>query len=515
MFLRQTTRLLGLGKGLFQNKKLLFTGTTLTALFLASEGCKMYSDKYLDKAKASIATEIEKMKKQHGTQVMAFPEVNYSFDGNSYRIDFLVDQRKTDLLALLLTAITILDQNKGVTYSLKSRKDGDGIFVDIILQNTGKGSGTITLVGQLKGDRPSFKFILEKQSEISDIDLKIITQVYKEANLRTAYSGERSKNLSGSQKRSKETQTKNQSKGFLSQAEEVMGGGEIEELSSIDEVTTKLKEMGVIVFAPENKGNLADLSWDVLAGYEGQKRDIEDTVLLSLTHAEIFDEITSATRAKFERNRAKAVLFEGPPGTGKTTSAKIIASQVGIPLLYLPLESVMSKWYGESEQKLAAIFELANKLGKAIIFIDEVDALAINRSRESNEVSRRILSTLLRKIDSFESDNDTLLICATNRKDDLDQAILSRMDLSIKFDLPDVHSRREIFRRYAKHLDDSLLTDLATHSSTMSGRNIYEICKDAERRWASKRIRKEVDSPYPPFEQYLESLRHRSEARLS
>lgn len=381
MFHRQAARLLGLGRSMIKNRKVLLTTTAFTALLITSEGCKFYSDKYLDKAKSSIASEIEKLKKIHGTQVMAFPEVNYSYDGNSYRIDFLVDQRKTDLLALLLTAMTILDQDKGSIYSLKSRKDGESIFVDITLQNTGKGSGTITLVGQLKGDRPRFKFVLEKQSEISDVDLKIITQVYKEANLRTAYSGERSKNLSSSEKQNKETQSKKSSKGLLDQASEVLGLGEIEELSSIEEVTTKLKEMGVIVFAPESKGNLADLGWDVLAGYESQKRDIEDTVLLSLTHAEIFDEITSATRAKFERNRAKAVLFDGPPGTGKTTSAKIIASQVGIPLLYLPLESVMSKWYGESEQKLAAIFELANKLGKSIIFIDEVDALAVNRSR--------------------------------------------------------------------------------------------------------------------------------------
>jgi ATP-dependent 26S proteasome regulatory subunit len=130
-------------------------------------------------------------------------------------------------------------------------------------------------------------------------------------------------------------------------------------------------------------------------------------------------------------------------------------------------------------------------------------------------VSRRILSTLLRKIDSFESENETLLICATNRKEDLDKAILSRIDLSIKFDLPDVHSRREIFRRYAKHLDQGLLDQLADRSTNMSGRNIYEICKDAERRWASKRIRKEVEQPFPPFDQYVESLNQRVNSQLS
>ncbi|MCP4484754.1 MAG: AAA family ATPase, partial [Flavobacteriaceae bacterium] len=73
-------------------------------------------------------------------------------------------------------------------------------------------------------------------------------------------------------------------------------------------------------------------------------------------------------------------MFEGPPGTGKTTSAKIIASQVGIPLVYVPIETILSKWYGEAEQNLSKIFEKTSLLGKAIIFIDEIDALAVARN---------------------------------------------------------------------------------------------------------------------------------------
>ena len=77
-------------------------------------------------------------------------------------------------------------------------------------------------------------------------------------------------------------------------------------------------------------------------------------------------------------------------------------------------------------------------MGKSIIFIDEIDTLAISRDSENaHEVSKRLVSVLLRKLDSFESDNEVMLICATNWKSNLDPAILSRMDLSIKFDLPD------------------------------------------------------------------------------
>ena len=100
------------------------------------------------------------------------------------------------------------------------------------------------------------------------------------------------------------------------------------------------------------------------------------------------------------------------------------------------------------------MWEACKRMGKVIIFIDEIDALAGNRSSDMHEASRRILSTLLRKIDSFESTTDVMLICATNRKQDLDPAMLSRIDLSVKFSLPDHHSRAAIFQRYAKHLSE-------------------------------------------------------------
>jgi SpoVK/Ycf46/Vps4 family AAA+-type ATPase len=103
----------------------------------------------------------------------------------------------------------------------------------------------------------------------------------------------------------------------------------------------------------------------------------------------------------------------------------------------MPLESIMSKYYGESEKRFAEIWDCCKHLGKSIIFIDEIDAIASARDDGMHEASRRILSTLLRKIDSFESSTDVLLICATNRKNDLDQAMLSRVDLSIEFLLPD------------------------------------------------------------------------------
>ncbi|EGR27614.1 hypothetical protein IMG5_193130 [Ichthyophthirius multifiliis] len=273
------------------------------------------------------------------------------------------------------------------------------------------------------------------------------------------------------------------------------------------EKNDEINQLGVTVFMPEQKNS--DLDWDYLAGYEQQKRDIEDTVLLSLQYPDIYDKITNVTRMKQEPNRPKAVIFEGPPGTGKTTSAKIIAQQVNIPLIYMPLEAFMSKFYGESEKQLSDIWEACKQLGKTIIFIDEIDAIAGSRDSDMHEASRRILSTLLRKIDSFESNQDVLLICATNRKQDLDAAMLSRIDISIKFENPDTLSREAIFKRYAKQLNQNQLQQLAQMSDNFSGRNISDVCKDAERRWASKLIRKEVEGNAPDFEQYKSSLLNR------
>lgn len=169
----------------------------------------------------------------------------------------------------------------------------------------------------------------------------------------------------------------------------------------------------------------------------------------------------------------------------------------------------MSKYYGESESKLAEIFEAAAAMGSVIVFIDEVDSLATSREAGLHEATRRILSTLLRKIDSFESEGEVLVICATNRKKDLDPALISRLDLSIRFELPDAPTRTQIFQRYAKQLSSDELRQLGELAIYLSGRDIADICKDAERRWASKYIRKEVSAIEPNMDVYMQATKSR------
>ncbi|PWA89624.1 P-loop containing nucleoside triphosphate hydrolases superfamily protein [Artemisia annua] len=296
--------------------------------------------------------------------------------------------------------------------------------------------------------------------------------------------------------------------------------GETAPTPSMDKSITSLEGMGVKIYGlkePKIEDSKSEISWENIAGYTQQKRDIEDTILLALQSPEVYDEIARGTRCKFETNRPRAVLFEGPPGTGKTSCARVIANQAGAPLLYVPLEVIMSKYFGESERLLGKVFTLANEIPNgAIIFLDEVDSFATSRDSETHEATRRILSVILRQIDGFEQDKKVVVIAATNRKQDLDPALLSRFDSMITFGLPDQQTRQEIVAQYAKHLSKTELAELAVATEEMSGRDIRDVCQQAERRWASKIIRgqahKDVEgSSLPPLQEYIDSAveRHR------
>lgn len=288
---------------------------------------------------------------------------------------------------------------------------------------------------------------------------------------------------------------------------------------SIEKTVSDLEAMGVRVYGFDETTSVpvdGTVMWENIAGYEPQKREIEDTVLLALQNPEVYDGIARGTRCKFETNRPRAVLFEGPPGTGKTSSARVIAKQAGVPLLYVPLEIIMSKYYGESERLLGSVFSLANDLPDGgIIFLDEVDSFAIARDSEMHEATRRILSVILRQIDGFEQDRRVVVIAATNRKEDLDPALISRFDSIICFGLPDQQSRAEIAAQYAKHLTKPELVQFSLVTEEMAGRDIRDICMQAERHWASKFIRGQIpkdekgEAPLPPVDEYVSCAQQR------
>jgi len=266
-----------------------------------------------------------------------------------------------------------------------------------------------------------------------------------------------------------------------------------------------LESLGATIFNPEDAP-----AWDYLAGYEVTKQQIRETIILPFQYPEIYDQVAQLTRKNYESNRPKAVLFEGPPGTGKTTMARVIAGEVDATLVYVPIESIMTKWYGESERNLATIFTACQELGASLLFLDEIDSLATTREGNIHEATRRVLSVLLRKIDGFNPNEKTILIGATNRKNDLDPALLSRFDISIEFPLPNMDERQAIFRNYAQHLSEEGLIALAEKGNGLSGRDIKNLCERVERSWASGLIIRESGLvEIPPLDNYLACVEKR------
>lgn len=271
------------------------------------------------------------------------------------------------------------------------------------------------------------------------------------------------------------------------------------EKKRIEDPKKTLEALGATVFKPEDAP-----SWDFLAGYEKSKQQVKDTVILPLLHPEIFDQIARLTRKNYQSIRPKAVLFEGPPGTGKTTMARLIAGETKSDLVYVPIESIISKWYGESSKNLGGIFDACESIENCILFMDEIDSLATSRNGEMHEATRRILSVLLRKIDGFNQNNGTILIGATNRKDDLDPALLSRFNTSIEFGLPNEEERKSIMENYAQHLTNEDLLILAKNTEGKSGRDIKNLFERVERSWVSELITKQTESiEAPPIKKYL------------
>lgn len=183
-----------------------------------------------------------------------------------------------------------------------------------------------------------------------------------------------------------------------------------------------------------------DPGFEQFGGYSSVVQTARDLVETQLERKELLDEIGARP--------VKGVLFTGPPGTGKTMLAKILARESAADFFVVSGPEIVSKWVGDSEQLLRRIFQAAERTDRAIIFFDEIDSIAEKRSGDSHEATKRLVAQFLTELDGFDQapGSNVVVIAATNRVDDIDPAFRrpGRFDWEIDFGIPSVADRQEI-----------------------------------------------------------------------
>ncbi len=223
-----------------------------------------------------------------------------------------------------------------------------------------------------------------------------------------------------------------------------------------------------------------NVTWDDIGGLDKVKSLLKEAVEWPLRYSESFRRIGVEA--------PKGVLLFGPPGTGKTLLAKAIANESDANFITVKGSDILSKWYGESEKHIADIFKKARQVAPAIIFLDELDALAPMRGTAMGEphVTERIVNQLLSELDGLEELRGVVVIGATNRPDIIDPALLrpGRFDEMILVPVPDDKTRLEIFKVHTKKMslaEDVNLDDLVKITEDFTGADIASVCKKAGR----------------------------------
>ena len=234
------------------------------------------------------------------------------------------------------------------------------------------------------------------------------------------------------------------------------------------------------------------VTYEDIGGLEEQVLEVRETVELPLTDNERFNSIGVSPPS--------GVLLYGPPGTGKTMMARAVANETNATFIKMAGSELVQKYIGEGARLVRDLFELAEKESPAIIFIDEIDAIATKRtdSKTSGDAEvQRTLMQLLSSMDGFNDHSDVRIIGATNRFDMLDDAIIrpGRFDRIIEVPEPDEEGRTQIFKIHTRDMtlaDDISFEELAALSSGASGADVKAICTEAGMR-AIRDDRREVE----------------------
>jgi len=245
---------------------------------------------------------------------------------------------------------------------------------------------------------------------------------------------------------------------------------------------------GIVVIEPttlirmEIKGTegirSTQIAYEDIGGLQAQIQRIREMIELPLKYPEVFERLGI--------DAPKGVFLYGPPGCGKTLIARAVANETEAYFTHISGPEIMGKFYGESEARLRSVFEDAQKHAPAIIFIDEIDAIAPKREEMGGEkqVERRVVAQLLALMDGLESRGDIIVIAATNIPNTIDPALRrpGRFDREISIPIPDRNGRLEILQIHTRGMplsEDVSLEKLADMTHGFVGADIEALAREA------------------------------------
>lgn len=258
--------------------------------------------------------------------------------------------------------------------------------------------------------------------------------------------------------------------------QENMYNNEIDTMEIEDERLKNVEPKMVELIKNEIMDSKTTICWDDIAGLEYAKKIIKEVVVYPMLRPDIFTGL---------RRPPKGILLFGPPGTGKTLIGKCIASQSKSTFFSISASSLTSKWIGEGEKMVRALFAVARVYQPSVIFVDEIDSLLTQRSETEHESSRRLKTEFLVQLDgAATADEDRILIVgATNRPHELDEAARRRLVKRLYVPLPEFQARKQIINNLlitiSHNLNEEDINNIAEQSKGYSGADMSNLCKEA------------------------------------
>jgi transitional endoplasmic reticulum ATPase len=250
------------------------------------------------------------------------------------------------------------------------------------------------------------------------------------------------------------------------------------------------------------------VSYEDIGGLEREVARVREIVELPLKHSRLFERLGILA--------PKGVLLYGAPGTGKTLLARAVAAESRVHFIHLNGPEIMRKFYGESEAKLREVFEEAARRAPAILFIDEIDAVAPKRAEVVGDVEKRVVAQLLSLMDGFVSRGQVIVMGATNIPEMLDPALRrpGRFDREIEIGVPNTQARLQILRIHTRAMPlaaDVDLSEVSEHSHGFVGADLEALCQEvgmvALRRFLSQTDGKEVEHLQVTRDDFMTGLR--------